>query len=163
MALFCRKRSSRETERRRRVHKLNFKFSCWITIVSHASPHYWMGNKKKASTFQGNNFKKKKKHFKSHLFFYIHALYWHKHNSLCAIFIIFFFLPLWGRKNVGWVNGSIGKGCSGLISHLVEVVMRAHVRWGRRRHPHPGGQVWKMSCVDDVWMYRNTLVSQLLL
>lgn len=121
MALFCRKRSSRETERRRRVHKLNFKFSCWITIVSHASPHYWMGNKKKASTFQGNNFKKKKKHFKSHLFFYIHALYWHKHNSLCAIFIIFFPFPLgekkrWVsewiyRKRLQWADISFSRSC----------------------------------------------------
>lgn len=126
-------------------------------------PSLLNGKQKKASTFQGNNFKKKKKTFQvSSLFLYSCSLLAQAQFTLCH-FHHFFFLPLWGRKNVGWVNGSIGKGCSGLISHLVEVVMRAHVRWGRRRHPHPGGQVWKMSCVDDVWMYRNTLVSQLLL
>lgn len=86
--------------------------------------------------------RKKKTHFKSPPYFfcfYICALYWQKHNSLCAIFIFFFFLFTKqacslssGEKNVGvgWVNGSAGKSCSGLKSHLVEVIMRADVRWG---------------------------------
>lgn len=49
----------------------------------------WQAGKKK-NTFQDNQ----NIFFKSppNFFFYIRALYWHKHNSLCAIFIISFFL-----------------------------------------------------------------------
>lgn len=142
MALFCRKRSSRETERWRGVHKLNFKFSCWITIVLTTE---WQAKK---NTFQENNFKKKT-HISSLLpiffFFFIYScsLLAQTQFTLCHFHHFFFTKQACslssGEKNigVGWVNGSAGKSCSGLKSHLVEVVMRADVRWGGVVTPTP--------------------------
>lgn len=53
-------------------------------------------------------------------------------NCCRVFFFFFFFLPAGVKEMVGI---SLGKGCSGLKSHLVELVMRAdmRLRLGRRR------------------------------
>lgn len=121
MALFCRKRSSRETERRRRVHKLNFKFSCWITIVSHASPHYWMGNKKKQAHFK-EIISRKKKNISSLISFFIFMLFTGTSTIHFVPFSSFFFFTPLGekkrwvgewiyRKRLQWADISFSRSC----------------------------------------------------
>lgn len=82
--------------------------------------------------------------------------------NLSRIVVGEFFLPGGVREMVGI---SLGKGYSGLKSHLVELVMRAdmRLRLGRRRillfyfgfclH----GQVWIMPCVEDGPMYQRAV------
>lgn len=106
MALFCRKRSSRETERWRGVHKLNFKFSSWITIVSHAPPHNWVASEK-------THLKQIRIFFLYLLpIFYILALLLAQTQfTFCHFHLFFFFIftkQACSLFSGGWVNGCVG-------------------------------------------------------